>query len=37
MKPMRLAKREIKDKETLQQILEECRILRIGTMDDDEI
>lgn len=37
MKPMRLTKREIKDKETLQQILKECRVLRIGTMDEDGI
>lgn len=37
MRSMRLAKREIKDPEKLREILSACRVLRIGTLDEEGI
>lgn len=35
MQPMRLGKREIKESEGLRQILEECKVMRLGLTDAD--
>ncbi len=35
MRPMRLFKREIKDDETLREILEECDVVRLGGCDGE--
>ncbi len=35
MRPMRLFKREIKDEETLREILEECDVVRLGGCDGE--
>ena len=37
MRKMRLAKREIQEKKRLMEILEQAKVLRIGTMDQDGI
>ena len=35
MKPMRLSKREVRDPEALHAIVEACRTVRVGVMDDE--
>ena len=37
MRKMRLAKREIQEKKRLMEILEQAKVLRIGTMDQEGI
>lgn len=34
---MRLEKREIKDRAKLRQIIEDCRVVRIGTVDEEGV
>lgn len=35
MREMRLSKREVKDTETLERILDDCHVLRIGAADEE--
>ena len=35
MRKMRLAKRERKEKKRLQEILEQAKVMRMGTMDQE--
>ncbi len=35
--PMRLAKREIRDPEAIRQVVDACKTVRIGTMDEEGV